>query len=399
MRITARGAGLAGAAVALLGCGFAFGYPELTVLGTAALVAIGFALGYALWRPRLAVTRAVDPDRVMRGEPSRVTLTVRNASRVRGATLVAYDRCGDRTVPVPLLQLRAGRETTTGYAVPTERRGVVRVGPLRVVRRDPLGLLSLARGYGEVTNVWVYPKVHHLTAVPVGVVRSLDGRVDRVPQGSITFDTLREYVVGDELRHVHWRTTARIGQLMVREHVDTSLPRLVVLLDDRAAAHPEAAGGTAESFEAACEAAASIVMAATRAELPIALQLIRGGAVGGDGRHGHPRPYLDLLTEAALGSSPSGGGTADQGPSRDLLGLATAGLRHRRIGDTLIYLTGPEGRGDLGRIGALRGLYPTIVVAAFGAADPAPSTEDGLLVLAAADGADFATAWDGIGTW
>jgi uncharacterized protein (DUF58 family) len=407
MRFTQRGVGLVVAGLALLGAGFGFGYPELTVLGTAALCATGFALLYAGWRPRLGVTRSADPDRVMRGDASTVTLTVRNASRLRSATLIAYDQCGATTVPVPLVRLRAHRDTTVSYPVPTERRGVVRIGPLRVLRRDPLGLVTVTRSPGAVGLVWVYPKVHPLAAVPVGVARSLDGRVDRVPHGSITFDTLREYVVGDELRHVHWRTTARVGELMVREHVDTSLPRLVVLLDDRSAAYP----GAPEAFESACEAAASVVVAAARADLPLALVLVSGGQpIGGDGRR-HPaiRAYLDALAEAELHEGDAAA-----------LAEAAARLRQRRLGDTLVYLTGPgsaaSGRSgaesavkrpelggslpeDLGEIGALRGAYPSIVVGTLGGDDPIPSTVEGLLILAAADGADFAAAWDGVRSW
>jgi uncharacterized protein (DUF58 family) len=390
MRVTQRGVGLLVAAAVLLAAGFVLGYPELTVVGSTAVVALGFGVCYAAWRPRLTVTRSADPDRVMRGEASRVTLRVRNASRLRGATLVAHDRCGATTVPVPLLKLRAGAATSVDYPVPTERRGVVRIGPLRVVRRDPLGLLTLPRSHGDVSQVWVYPKVHPLTAVPVGIARSLDGRVDRVPQGTITFDTLREYVVGDELRHVHWRTTARVGELMVREHVDTSLPRLVVLLDDRLAAYPGAGRERAsDAFEAACEAAASIVMAAFREELPVALHLVAGDHAGGK----TAQPLLDLLAEAELRS----GDGSDGG--RDALDTAIATLRHRRPGATLIVLTGPGGADDVWRVGTLRGAYPSIVVGTIGVTEGIPSTMDGLLVLAAGDGADFARAWDGVRAW
>ncbi|TDC46666.1 DUF58 domain-containing protein, partial [Micromonospora sp. KC207] len=281
MGITARGAGLIVAAVALLAAGFRFAYPELTLLGAAAAVAVGYALLVALWRPRLEVTRRADPDRVSRGEPARMVLTVRNAGRLRAANLLAEDRCGERTVPVPVLRLRPGRDTTVGYDVPTDRRGVVPVGPLRVIRRDPLGLVALARSYSSTVPVWVYPRIHPLTAVPTGAGRSLDGRVDGVPHGSITFDSLREYVVGDELRRVHWRTSARVGELMVRENVDTSLPRTVVLLDNRATAHP-----APESFEAACEAAASVVAAAVRAGLPVSLLLVAPEGPGGGAPEG-----------------------------------------------------------------------------------------------------------------
>jgi uncharacterized protein (DUF58 family) len=372
------------AGLVLLGAGFGLGYPELTVLGTAALSATGFAVLYVLWRPRLGVTRSAEPDRVMRGEASTVTLTVHNGSRLRAATLVAYDRCGSATVPVPLVRLRPRHDTVVGYPVPTHRRGVVRIGPLRVLRHDPLALVGMVREPGETCQVWVYPRVHPLAAVPVGVARSLDGRVDRVPHGSITFDTLREYVVGDELRHVHWRTTARVGELMVRENLDTSLPRLVVLLDDRSVAYP--AGP--DAFESACEAAASVVVAAAREELPLALVLVSGGStVGGDGRRvTGTRAYLDALAEAELRAD---GSLAD----------AAARLRQRRLGDTLVYLTGPARPEDLGEIGALRGAYPSIVVGALGGTGSSPSTVEGLLVLAATDGADFATAWDGVRTW
>ncbi|MDT0530973.1 DUF58 domain-containing protein [Micromonospora sp. DSM 115977] len=381
--LTARCVGLLVAAVVLLGVGFRFAYPELTLLGAAAGIAVGYAVLTAAWRPRLEVTRSADPDRVARGEPAAMTLTVRNAGRLRAASLVAEDRCGDRSVPVPLLRLRPGRDTTVRYEVPTARRGVVPVGPLRVTRRDPLGLVALARPYGGTVPVWVHPRVHPLNAVPTGAGRSLDGRVDKVPHGSITFDSLREYVVGDELRRVHWRTSARVGELMVRENVDTSLPRIVVLLDNRTAAHPERLAGVAESFESACEAAASVLVAAYREDLPVVLLLVAPEPAGGDAVAQGP---LDRLAAAEL---------ADGGD----LQPATGRLRRERLGDTLVFLTGPGGRDDLGTVGALRAAYPSVVVGVFGAAEPAPSGAAGLVVIDAADGAAFAAEWDGVRRW
>ncbi|MFE9690820.1 DUF58 domain-containing protein [Micromonospora sp. NPDC005806] len=384
MGITTRGVGLLAAAVALLGVGFRFAYPELTVLGAAAAVAVGHALVTAAWRPRLTVERVADPDRVARGEPAAMTLTVRNTGRLRAANLVAEDRCGGRLVPVPLLRLRPGRDTEVRYEVPTHRRGVVPVGPLRVTRRDPLGLVALARSYGEPVPVWVHPRIHPLAAVPTGAGRSLDGRTDSVPHGSITFDSLREYVVGDELRRVHWRTSARVGELMVRENVDTSLPRIVVVLDNRATAHPERVDRVAESFESACEAAASVVAAAVREELPVSLLLVAPPEEDPVGSVGP----LDRLAAVELAE----GGA-------DVLRTAMNRLRQERSGDTLVFLTGPGARGDLGHVGALRGAYPSVVVGVFGAAEPTPAGAVGLVVVDAADGAGFAAEWDGIRRW
>ncbi|MFG3683412.1 DUF58 domain-containing protein [Micromonospora chalcea] len=384
MGITARGIGLLVAALVLLGVGFRYAYPELTVLGAAAGVAVGYAVVNAAWRPRLDVARRADPDRVARGEPAAMELTVRNTGRLRAANLVAEDRCAGALVPVPLLRLRPGRDTVVRYDVPTHRRGVVPVGPLRVVRRDPLGLVALARGYGGTVPVWVHPRIHPLSAVPTGAGRSLDGRTDSVPHGSITFDSLREYVVGDELRRVHWRTSARVGELMVRENVDTSLPRLVVVLDNRARAHPGRVGGVAESFESACEAAASVVAAAVREDLPVQLLLVVPAEVEPEGAAGP----LDRLAAVEL---------ADAGP--DVLPAATGRLRRDRLGDTLVFLTGPGGRDELGHVGALRGAYPSVVVGMFGADGPTAAGATGLTVLDAADGAAFAAEWDGIRRW
>ena len=401
MNARPRGLAAVAAGAALIAAGFTFGYPELVVLGVTALVAACCALAYVAWRPVLTVERAVDPERVSRGEPCTHTLTVRLRGRLRPATLVAEDRCGGLPVAVPLVRLRPGHDSAVDYPVPTDRRGVVEIGPLTVARTDPLALAGTRRRYGGTARVWVHPRVHPLVAVPVGVARSLDGRIDRVPHGSITFDALREYVLGDELRRVHWRTTARVGELMVREYVDTSLPRMVVLLDARARGYPEP-----ERFEDTCEAAASVLVAAVRADLAAELLIVAGTvdaprqstvdervAVGPAGaRRVDAAPMLDRLAEAGL---------VETSPERDAAALdaAVERLRRYRLGDTLVYLTGSGRPEDLTPIGTLRGRYPMIVVAVIGAQAELVSTVEGVQVLAVDDGAGFASAWDGIGQW
>lgn len=388
MILTSRGCGVLIGGAALLAAGYVGGYPELSVLGAVGVVALLCAGVYAAWWPRLEVSRRVDPDRVERGEDATMELTVRARGRFRPATLIAKDRCGDRELSVPLLRVRSGRVTEVTYPVPTQRRGVVPIGPLRITRRDALGLITLTRRYGPTAQVRVHPRVHPLVAVPAGVARSLDGRFDRVPHGTITFDTLREYVIGDELRKVHWRTSARIGELMVREDVDTSLPRLVVLLDNRASAYPDRVDGVAETFESACEAAASIVVAAVREDLPVALMIVDDDPpIDGD--------HLDRLTEVRLRDRP---GVDPQEPLR----TAAMRLRQQRAGDTLIFLTGPGARDDLGHIGALRGPYATVLVGVLhgDAAEAAHArTVDPMLIINARDGADFAAEWNGVPAW
>lgn len=375
--ITSRGVALLVAGVALVATGVGFGYVELTVLGCGSLAAIAGSLLWAVWRPRLDVRREVHPDRVLRGEPCGAVVHVRNAAKWRGASLIGHDQVGSAEVTVPLLRLGAGKETSTQYAIPTERRGVVNVGPLRISRRDPLDLVRATREYGKPVRVWVHPRVHAIHSTPVGTARSLDGIVDKVAHGSITFHALREYVAGDDLRHVHWRTSAHIGELMVREHVDTSLPRIIVFVDDRGDVQDP------DSFEHAVEAAASVLVAVVQAGLNVTLQLASGRVMEG----GHTvQPFLDALAEAEHGAATS----LDESAQR---------LRHRRIGDTLLAFTGSAEQGALEAIGALRDVYPSIVLSTIGHERAGMTTTGGLLVLSAADGEDFARAWDGMGAW
>jgi uncharacterized protein (DUF58 family) len=376
MKITSRGLGFLIAGVVLSATGMLFDYPELAAIGVAALLAVALSLGAGLIRPRLTVAREVEPDRVMRGEPCRVSLDIGNARPWGALTVVGEDYCGPRVVPIPLVRLRPGRTTTVSYPVPTHRRGVVRLGPLRVGRRDPFGLARVQRTFGTAAQVWVYPYLHPIAGVPAGSSRNLDGLAERVPHGSSTFDSLREYVPGDDLRNVHWRTSARIGELMVRERVDTSRPRIVVLLDDRAAAHHD------DTFEDACEAAGSVIAAGARADLSVHLLTTSGTslpvAAGSSG-------YLDVLAEAY--PRPDG----ELGHS-GLAGIAER-ARQMQVGDTLICLTGRAAPEDLAAMVGLRGTYSIIMVGVFGTV-PAPVADVGFRVIAARDAAEFAKMWD-----
>ncbi len=492
--VSPRGRGLAASSTVLIGLGMAFGYPELVVLGMAGIVAVLAALAYVARLPALAVTRVADPARVACGEACTMTMLVRNTGRWRSTGVTATDACTGRPVTVPLPGLAPGAGIEGSYHLPTSRRGVLTSGPLWIRRRDPCDLARSARGYGQQQHIRVYPRVHPLGDTPAGATRSLDGRLDRVPHGSITFDSLREYVVGDELRRVHWRTTARMGALMVREDMDTSLPRLVVLLDNRDVAYQDhravcgraagmaagtstamaagtstamaagkatatsantttakatdtsagtataTSGGTATAtsggtttatsagtatatsggtttataahttadtsadtgtdgdadtstlsipgFEAACEAAASIVMAASRAELPVRLVLAADDPSDDPDAPERTLPgaMLDRLAEAALLAAP------------DALDVAIRALQQHPAGDTLIVLTGSDEPADLAAVSVARTTYPVCLVTVFTGTPRAGGAIAGASgpLLYVSDGAAFAAAWDGI---
>ncbi|GAB3649553.1 DUF58 domain-containing protein [Glycomyces tarimensis] len=387
--VTARGVGLAAAAAVLLLAGWRWSYPELVAIGTAAGLACVAAASVIAARPRLEVERSIAPDRVSAGQSATVALEVRNAGRFRAVNARAVDTYGgathaSRRVAVPLARLRPGKSTSATYSVTTERRGVIESGPLGIGKRDLLGLAATAGSFGPTARLWVHPRLWNLGRTPDGLARSLEGTADKVEQGSLTFHSLREYVIGDELRHVHWRTSARIGQLMVKEHVDTSLPTVAIALDDRPDAWipdgSEAARPDTGAFEAACEAAYSVLTACFRAEYHAALVTASGSAVSGSGRDA----YGDLLAELACDAS-------------DTLDTFIARLTAGRFGDTLVWITGTEP--PTPRLAALKRAYPVVIaVHLAGGLHTSASLVGGLPFLRAADGEQFAAAWDGGGT-
>ncbi len=390
---TRRGLIVLVAGVLLAGAGYLYGYAELVALGAVAVAAFVGALLFAGARPSLAVRRHLEPERVNRGELCSAVVDVRSTARWRSQALVGVERLtrGEdepRTVPVPMIRLKAGAATYLRYPLPTDRRGVIDVGPMEISRRDPLGLVAATRRYGGIARMWVHPRVHQLRTVPVGVSRSLDGLVDAAQYGSITFHALREYVPGDDLRHVHWRTSAHIGELMVRQHVETSLPRIVVLLDDRTATHPQPAGAT-DSLEETIEAAASVLVAALRAELHVELHLVSGRAVTPQAA-GAPvigvGPYLDLLAETQRAPDAS-------------LPAAVRRLRARHRGDTLVLLTGSHAGADLEQVGLLRDVYPTVVAGVLGEGTVSLAGLPGLILIVAETAERFAPRWDGVSRW
>jgi uncharacterized protein (DUF58 family) len=200
-------------------------------------------------------------------------------------------------------------------------------------------------------------------------------------------------VLGDDLRQVHWRSSARHGRLMVREYVDTSRPRVVVLVDQRAAGRDE--------LDEVASAAASVLAVAVRSGLGCELRLTGGRA--SDGRAGSSA-MLDLLAEMtptairpavepAVGGDPPDDGAA---ANPDLL-RACRLLRLRPAGDVVVLISAAAGSADLAVLGQLRDCYVGLVTGLIGAA-PAVAVP-GLLVLNAGTAEELAARWDGMAKW
>jgi hypothetical protein len=260
--LTARGKGLLAAAAALWIAARTFGVGELQMAAVAALLLVAAAVLFSLVSSTsLVVDRVVRPGRLFHGAEATVALTVTNTGRLPTARIDLVD-----TVPLSLTDrpratldpLGPGGRATVRYRLRGAHRGRFTVGPLQVRLRDPFGVVARRITLPGTAKVTVYPPVHELTAgLQLGGSSSTggSGRARALPSGD-DLANVREYVRGDDLRGVHWPTTAHRGRLMVRQPESTKEPRAVLLLDLRQDRHRGTGPGA--SLESAVAAAASV---------------------------------------------------------------------------------------------------------------------------------------------
>jgi uncharacterized protein (DUF58 family) len=300
VRPTSRGWWVLLLAVAGLGLGAQWRYPGLTGIGAAlALLAVVDAASLGL-AGGLTARRTVAPLEVPRYGECLAQLEILHDGRWFAMRAEAVERVADQDVDVELGRVEPGEGLTATYQVPTARRGRLTVGPLLVRRYGFAGLTVRTNETGGQVIVRVLPRVLPVRAMPPGARRGHVGAEERVAQGGTDIVGLHEYAPGDDLRRVHWATTARIGTLMVREDADPARAHLAVVLDDRSAAYPDA-----DAFEDAVEVAASLLRAGYTEGHPVRLRTIRGGLdieIGGPvaGVSGATHDVLAPLADVSL---------------------------------------------------------------------------------------------------
>ncbi len=253
-------------------CGFLLGIVDLARAGVLAVaVPLLAVLIVVRSRVRIANRRQVEPRRAVSGDTVTVHLTITNRSLLPTGSLMLEDQLpgqirGNARFVLDGLYGRENR--TVSYRMPRLPRGRYRAGPLHVRLTDPFHLVDLRRSFTATSEIVVAPIVERLRSTDAP--RSLDvgddaGSHSIGAHGADDAST-REYRTGDDLRKIHWRSSARTGALMVRQEERPWQGQLTVLLDNRAAAHvdgPTTEAGTADervrsSFEWAVSAAATL---------------------------------------------------------------------------------------------------------------------------------------------
>lgn len=261
--LTSRGRALVAAGVTAGLCGVLLGQPGLTSIGLlVALATFGSSLAIGTSRYQLTLVRSVEPRQVEIGHPATVSLQLTNTTRARAGSLRLEDQVpwalGAR--PRFVVPGLSGQwERSVEYSLRSDVRGRFTLGPLTARITDPFGLAEVVRSFQTQADLVVTPPITALPVVPQS--GAWTGAGDNRPRafalGSAEDVTVREYRHGDALRRVHWRSSARTGELMVRREEQPWQSRATVLLDNRSTAHR--GHGPASSLETAVSIAASVI--------------------------------------------------------------------------------------------------------------------------------------------
>ena len=337
-RLTRRGWTLVGAAGGLLVGSRVLGAGPLAGLGlAAAILLVAAVIWVTVHRPALTAERSVRPGRLHVGTEGRVVLDGRTATATPLLALTDRVDDGRRAARFLLPPSPAGAPLRAVYRIPTRRRGRHVVGPLVAALTDPFGLARRTFVVTEATDVVVCPRVHAVVAPRRGgggepAAHAEGARAPALePLGE--FLALRDYEPGDDPRRVHWRSSARTGELVVRQDEAASPGRVVLLLDTRPSVYDEA------TFETAVEAVASLAVSLRRVHAPVEVQTTAGDVLGRPGPGG-----VEVLLER-LAVVEAGGPdylAAVAGALRDRLGVgavvAATGTLDRQLADALVLL-------------------------------------------------------------
>lgn len=262
--LTLRGRAFVAAGLTAVGCAILLGQPTLIRIGALAfLLPLIAAFVVGRRRYQLHVERTLQPALVQAGETTHVELELSNRAGNGAGALLVEDQVPYALGAQPRFVLQGLHRTwrrTVSYSLRSDVRGQFTIGPLAIAANDPFGLLELRTVVPATATLTVTPRVVPLPRTPLagGWGGTGEHRPQSFAAGSAEDVTVRQYRRGDELRRVHWRSSARVGELMVRKEEQPWEARATVLLDNRAAAHR--GRGLGSSFELAVTAAASVVV-------------------------------------------------------------------------------------------------------------------------------------------
>lgn len=252
--ISTLGAVVIGGVVLLWIFGGIFGWQELKVSALMGTLLLVFAAVFIVGRQQYAVELDLARTRVAVGDNAVGSIAVTNTSARTQLPSALELPVGQATALFHLPRMKPAQVHEDLFTIPTTRRAVITVGPVRSVRADPLQLLRRQVLWTEASDLYVHPRTTGLDGPAAGFLKDLEGLPTKeLSSADVAFHALRDYVPGDDRRHIHWKTTARTGKMMVRQFEETRRAHMAVALSiNTDEYHSE------EDFEMAISAAASL---------------------------------------------------------------------------------------------------------------------------------------------
>ncbi|RWZ50014.1 DUF58 domain-containing protein [Labedella phragmitis] len=245
---------IAGVVVVALLAGYVAAWTELVLIGWAGSVVLLVAVAFLVGRSRHEATMSIPVSRVVVGDQAAIHLAVANPTRHRLGRVSVEVPVGEAVAVFPIPGLAVGARFEDTFVMTGTRRGVVPIGPVRTIRADPIGIVKRERRWDDRVDLFVHPRTISIPSISTGFIRDLEGiPTSELTASDLSFHSLREYVPGDERRAIHWKSTARTGQYMVRQFEESRRSHLLVVL----ALHPEEFA-TEEEFEMAVSVAGSL---------------------------------------------------------------------------------------------------------------------------------------------
>jgi uncharacterized protein (DUF58 family) len=242
--------------------GWLFGWAEFMVIATTALILLVVCLALTAGRTKLAVEVEVDPRRLTVGAAATGQVTVTNLARGVLLPLVLEVPIGASGARFLLPAMPHQSQQQELFVVPTQRRGVIVIGPATTVRGDPLGIARRTVSWTQPIELFVHPLTVPLEPLGSGLLRDLDGQTTNdVSMSDLAFHALRDYTPGDDRRYIHWRSSAKAGRFLVRQFLDTRRSHVAVLVDSDVASYADP-----DHYETAISAGASVAVRVLRDE-------------------------------------------------------------------------------------------------------------------------------------
>lgn len=349
--MTRRGWTVLGSAFALWAGGRLFGVGELIQVATALAVTLLLAAASVHLRRRPLLAHRLGEPYVQRGDEARIEVLVKNLNPFPTAPLTLIQEFPNplNSVSSTVPSISPRRTRTVATLLRPERRGRYRLGPLRIVVTDPFGLSQRTQLIEDPFELVVHPRIERLKAPEVVARHPGENAPGGLPESfGDDLYALREYAAGDDPRRVHWKTTARVGKLIVRDSEAEEGEQITLILDDRSSSYR-----IAEDFEWAVDAAASV--AALFDRLGFEIRFVWGS--GYQIPFGRGTSHFRLLLEALTSRSP-----IRRGGQLDGAGLRT--IAHRGKAGLLVAITGDPSLWDTATLARAIARYrkPTVIL-------------------------------------